>query len=170
MYGPYFDWLVDLVCSSQYKRAYISLLSELYNTPFKYDGVVAPNDKYRLESGLALQFEYASITGEQVSRPCSILEMMIALARKGENISGTLDCTYWFWTMIDNLGLSSMYEKHFNAGYVKAVLRKFIERDYSPNGAGGLFYIPGIQEDLRQVEIWYQMCWYQNYILEKEGE
>ena len=72
--------------------------------------------------------------------------------------------------MINNLGLEPMYERHYNAGYVKNIIARFLNRDYFPNGLGGLFYIPGIKEDLRQVEIWYQMCWYQNYILEKEGE
>ena len=170
MNGPYFDWLINLVCSSAYKKSYLSLLLELYDIPFWYDEEIAPNDRYRLEAGAALQFEYESITGDHISRPCSVLELMIALARKGENISGVLDSTAWFWMMIDNLGLGSMYERHFDRDYVRATIDRFLRRDYSPNGQGGLFYIPGIQEDLRQVEIWYQMCWYQNYILEKEGK
>ena len=168
MNGPYFDWLINMVCNASHKKSYISLLSELYDIPFWYNSDIAPNDIYRMDDGLALQYEYASITGEQVSRPCSVLEMMIALARRGETISGkSID---WFWMMIDNLGLGAMYERHFDADYVRAVVTRFLERDYSPNGSGGLFYIPGSREDLRRVEIWYQMCWYQNYILQKEGE
>ena len=166
----YFNWLIGLVCSSAYKKSYMSLLSELFDIPFRFDAEIAPNDVYRMEAGSALQFEYASITGGYISRPCSVLEVMIALARKCENISGVLQSLDWFWMMIDNLGLSTMYERHFNADYVRAVIERFLNRDYSPNGSGGLFYIPGIKEDLRQVEIWYQMCWYQNYILEKEGK
>lgn len=170
MNGPYFDWLINLVCTSSHRKSYISLLSELYNIPFWFNSAIAPNDIYRMDDGLALQYEYASITGDNVSRSCSVLEVMIALARKCENISGVIDCEGWFWMMIDNLGLESMYERHFDADYVRAVIARFLERGYSPNGSGSLFYIPGIKEDLRQVEIWYQMCWYQNYILEKEGE
>lgn len=170
MNGPYFDWLINLVCTSAYKKSYISLLSELYNTPFWFDSVIAPNDIYRMDDGLALQYEYMSITKDNVSRQCSVLEMMIALARKCENISGVIDCMSWFWMMIDNLGLETMYERYYQADYARAIIARFLERDYAPNGSGSLFYIPGIQEDLRQVEIWYQMCWYQNYILEKEGE
>lgn len=170
MNGPYFDWLINLVCTLPYKKSYISLLSELYDIPFRYDAKIAPNDVYRMDAGSALQFEYASITGDYISRPCSVLEVMIALARKGENISGVLKSVDWFWMMVDNLGLSSMYERHFKVDYVRAVIERFLDRDYSPNGSGGLFYIPGIKDDLRQVEIWYQMCWYQNYILEKEGK
>lgn len=170
MNGPYFDWLVNLVCTSSHMKSYISLLSELYETPFEYDERIAPNDIYRMDDGLALQYEYASITGDKISRFCSVLEVMIALARKCENISGVIDSSAWFWMMINNLGLEPMYERHYNAGYVKNIIARFLNRDYYPNGLGGLFYIPGIKEDLRQVEIWYQMCWYQNYILEKEGE
>lgn len=169
MNEPYFDWLINLVTTSSYRKSYRSLLLELFDIPFTYIKEIAPNDVYRMEAGSALQFEYMSITGDHVSRPCSVLEMMIALARKCENISGCIDCIGWFWMMIDNLGLDSMYERHFRADYVRAVIARFLERKYSPNGSGSLFYIPGTSEDLRQVEIWYQMCWYQNYILEKEG-
>ena len=68
----------------------------------------------------------------------------------------------WFWNMIDNLGLSDMSDAHFNQPYVDDVIFRFLNRDYLPNGQGGLFTINNCSEDLRNVEIWYQLCWYLN--------
>ena len=40
------------------------------------------------------------------------------------------------------------------------VIKRFLDRDYEPNGKGGLFTIKNCRQDLRKVEIWYQLCWY----------
>ena len=39
-----------------------------------------------------------------------------------------------------------------------------MNREYEPNGKGGLFTIRGCEEDLTEVEIWYQLNWYLNTI------
>ena len=71
----------------------------------------------------------------------------------------------WFWTMITNLGLGDMYDSRFDRRYVKKVVDKFLNREYSPDGDGGLFRIRNCDEDLRTVEIWTQLCWYLDSIL-----
>ena len=38
-------------------------------------------------------------------------------------------------------------------------------REYAPDGRGGLFTIRNCEEDLRKVEIWYQLCWYLDTII-----
>ena len=62
--------------------------------------------------------------------------------------------------MIDNLGLESMDDNNYNDEFARFVIFRFLNREYSSNGEGGLFVINNCKYDLREVEIWYQMCWY----------
>ena len=39
-------------------------------------------------------------------------------------------------------------------------MQKFNRREYSPDGRGGLFVVRNTSEDLRDVDIWSQLCWY----------
>ena len=71
----------------------------------------------------------------------------------------------WFWSMIVSLGLGSMTDSRFDEYYVERVIDRFLNRDYSPDGRGGLFTIPRCEEDLRDVEIWYQTTWYLDTIM-----
>ena len=66
----------------------------------------------------------------------------------------------WFWGMINSLGLSGMYDDNFDKDFVYEVVYRFLDRDYEPDGRGGLFTIKNCDKDLREVEIWYQLCWY----------
>ena len=95
---------------------------------------------------------------------CSVLEMMVALSIKCEDIMGDDrfgDRTgQWFWGMIVNLGLGSMTDDRFDELYAEDVINIFLDRRYDPDGKGGLFRIKHCRQDLRNVEIWYQMCWY----------
>ena len=58
-----------------------------------------------------------------------------------------------------------MDDTRFDRPYVNSVVKKFLKRDYEPNGQGGLFTIKKCRDDLRDVEIWYQMCWYLDSIV-----
>lgn len=94
---------------------------------------------------------------------------MVALAKRME--LGMDDPAYgnrlpqWFWQMIATLGLKGMWGSHFDKNAVDFTIDRFLDRDYQPDGKGGLFYIRGCKYDLTQVEIWTQMCWYQTVLL-----
>ena len=66
----------------------------------------------------------------------------------------------WFWGMIVNLGLGSMFDNNYDRQLVETNVERFLEREYDYNGKGGLFTIRHCDRDLRDVEIWYQLCWY----------
>mgnify|MGYP003235589453 FL=1 len=70
----------------------------------------------------------------------------------------------WFWGMITNLGLGSMTDSRFDRDAANDILERFLDREYEPDGKGGLFTVRNCDSDLRDVEIWYQMCWYLNHI------
>ena len=50
----------------------------------------------------------------------------------------------------------------YDEDLVEDVLDKFLYREYEPNGKGGLFYIKNCEEDMRDLNIWSQLCYYLN--------
>jgi hypothetical protein len=91
--------------------------------------------------------------------------MLIALANRcEEHIMDDPDIGNrtgeWFWNMIENLDLISMTDIRFDRLHVEDVMRRFLNRQYDPDGRGGLFTIDNCRHDLRNVESWYQMCWH----------
>ena len=168
----YFEWLCSIVCDDR-KSEYISfrkLLMRLHDIEFRYS---IPMDQNRAEDGIDLRYRFAlrhnecspEIIMNVLDGPCSVLEMMIALAiRCEENIMDDPhrgDRTgQWFWGMIVNLGLGAMTDKIFDKQVVDNAIQRLLDRTYEPNGKGGLFTIYKCPKDLRMVEIWYQLSWY----------
>jgi hypothetical protein len=130
------------------------------------DGV---NLRYRFvcDSGYGEEAEY--YLDQRSYGPCSVLEMIIALAvRCEETIMDDPEIGdrtgQWFWEMMVNLGVGSMIDSRYDRTAVDNIISKFNNRDYSRNGKGGLFYIRDCDSDLRRVDIWHQLCWYLNSI------
>lgn len=167
--NDYFEWLYDIVSHRRFSEriSFRALLLYLHHTEFIY---LLPRDINRVEDGLSLRYRFTVEYGfkdvpDCLAGPCSVLEMMIALAiRCEEDImddSGVGNRTgQWFWGMITNLGLGGMTNDRFNERLAKDIVERFLKREYSPDGKGGLFRIRNCDQDLRTVEIWYQMCWY----------
>lgn len=164
----YLAWMYRLVCGDD--SSFHSLLEYLYSVDFYY---VISRDGNRAADGIDLRYrfayeneiDYSTAAAYLDDRPCSMLEMLVALSLRCEeqfmsdsevgNRTGV-----WFFTMLGNLGLDYMDNGHFDEVKADAIVEIFLERKYSPNGRGGLFYLPTGRDDLRNVEIWYQMCWY----------
>ena len=102
--------------------------------------------------------------------PCSVLEMMLGLAIRCEEdymdnpVKGNRT-GQWFWGMVVNLGLGAMDDSKFDKVFVEDAVRRFLNREYEPDGTGGLFKIRNCDRDLRYVEIWWQLCWYLDSIV-----
>jgi hypothetical protein len=170
--NEYLEWMCQLVYNKKYsgRLSYRKLLDYLYNAEFVYS---IGTDGNRADDGIDLRYRFGYervytdvIIAEYLDdRSCSILEMLVALAvRCEEHIMGDPDIGnrtgQWFWNMIINLGLNAMSDQNFNRRYTDGVISKFLNREYGRDGKGGLFTVDNCQRDLRNVEIWYQMCWY----------
>lgn len=171
--NDYFEWLFDKLCKNRDSGQYSfkKLLTHLHNTEFRY---LLQRDSNRAMDGIGLRYRFAVDQGhEEVSDtvkryldgPCSVLEMMTALAiRCEEDTMSNTDfgdrTRQWFWDMVVNLGLGSMTDDRYDKYHVDYILNRFLDREYEPDGKGGLFRIKGCDRDLRTVEIWYQLCWY----------
>ena len=189
----YFEFLAGVVSDDRFGKnvTYRRLLMHLHTIEFRW---TIKDDSNRANDGVSMRWRFAQETGreryyEEISEclagPCTVLEMLVALAVKcEENImddptgvhrSITLQQAQrihwvlnnygnrtgqWFWKMITNLGLSTMYNNKFDKKIVNIVIEKFLDREYEPNGQGGLFVIRNCRKDLREVPIWQQLCWY----------
>lgn len=160
----YFEWLYNSVCEKRFPKevSYRKLLMYLHSIDFRYS---ITRDKNRAEDGVSLRYRFTYDADLYLDDPCSVLEMMIALAiRCEENIMDDPRfgnrTSQWFWGMIASLGLSNMTDDHFDKRFVSNVMERFLDREYEPNGKGGLFTIKNCDRDLRDIEIWIQLCWY----------
>ncbi len=173
--NEYFEWICKWVCDSKYfKRvSYRKLLMCLHNIEFIY---LIPEDANRAIDGCDLRQRFSDENGfdyllyDVLDEPCSVLEMMVALCiRIEEQIMDDPDIGnrtgQWFWDMIVSLRINSMTDSHFDKDFVMERIQCFLNRDYQKNGSGGLFTIKKCRQDLRNVEIWYQMCWYLDSVL-----
>lgn len=169
----YFDWMYDKVADrNDSTTTYNQLLMYLHTIDFVW---TIPMDENRAYDGIDLRDRFATDCGIEAHEidtympyPCSMLEMMIALAIRceehimGDDMIGDRT-SYWFWGMIISLGLDGMSDGHFDKNYVDHVRDIFFSRNYKPNGDGGLFRIPNCKYDMRETEIWYQMMYYLSY-------
>lgn len=166
--NAYFEWLCSYVdgVRSYPGISFRKLLTFLHEVEFEYTIAM---DENRASDGETLRYRFSrhatGIEEQYLDGPCTVLEMMIALAiRMEEDIMDDPlmgDRTaQWFWKMIVSLGLNGMTDLYFNRAEAENIIGRFLTRNYSPNGKGGLFTIRNCNIDLREVEIWIQMCWY----------
>lgn len=170
----YFEWLCELIDSNRYSRqvSYRQLLSHLHDIEFT---CLHPRDENRADDGVQLRRRYGlsrddASLADYIRGPCSVLEMMVALAIRCEET--IMDDTamgdrtgQWFWGMVHNLGLSPMKDYHFDRKFVDDVIARFLNREYGPDGRGGLFTVKNCNYDMRDVEIWCQLSWYLDSIM-----
>ena len=180
--ADYLRWLYQLICRNREERRryanYHKLLEYLHDiqftSPIEMDSNRADdgiNLRYRF--GYEYHYDQRYISNNLDTYPCTVLEMMIGLSlRCEENIMSDPDIGdrtgFWFWMMIDNLQLLPMNDDAFDSDYVRYRMLIFLERKYNYNGSGGgLFVVKDPLKDMRRVEIWYQLCWCLNNIIER---
>ena len=166
--GGYFDWLCDQIYLDDWHG---DLLFELYKIDYYYNH---PMDENRAGDGLWLRRLYFDETGEKVEgleigEPCSLLEMLIALAKRCED-----DIMYdweigdrtadWFWMIIDNLGLFDLTDDNFEEDLVYEICDIFMSRTYENGKIGCPFPMPGMNKEefleFKKKEIWVQLGQY----------
>lgn len=171
--NQYFEWLFDTVCGTRFASdiSFRKLITHLHNTEFRY---LIKGDENRAREGANLRHRFALLKLPNIPEheildiltgPCSVLEMMVALAIYCEehvmdNPQYGDRTGQWFWNMVVTLGLGDQMDNRYDKRLVTETLERFMNRKYSPNGQGGLFMIRNCKRDLRKVGIFHQMCWY----------
>lgn len=162
----YFQWLYRQVGKAGTNRAktHWKLFRQLYSKEFVW---VVANDDNRMVDGVDLRWEFvryselASVDAAWMNEGCSVLEMLLALARRlyFEDDRPAKD---WFWILLSNLGLEEFTDSNYD-GFIQDIddtLERLIWRQYAADGRGGLFPLNHPTCDQREVEIWYQMSQY----------
>lgn len=171
--NEYFEWLCDIVCQKRFANtiSYRKLLAHLHNVPFRWSRTL---DADRADWGVDMRYRFAQSRSldagsfdvrAYLGGPCTVLEMMVALAvRCEEDMMDDPEygdrTSQWFWNMVVSLGLGGTTDQVYDYDRVEGVIQRFLNRDYEPNGKGGLFTLRHAPFDARKVDIWYQLCWY----------
>lgn len=159
----YLEMLLDIVCTEDQKIKYLELFMKLYDTDFVY--LVSNRDVDRAMKGMELRHSLCFYK----TTPCSVLEMMIALAIDVNGVAGDGRegdrSSLFFWVMLESLGLSDMVNEAFDEALCDNILSDFMTHRYEYNGAGGLFTLKRCYKDVRKMEIWAIACHWMNEYL-----
>ena len=175
MMNDYFDWMYESVNTDpdgNFVSNYRELLHYLHSVTFTY---LLPMDSNRESDGITLRYHFGYENGIQSPIiayeldifPCSLLEMMVALARRmeadvmGDNEYGNRTFV-WFHAMLDSMGLDKFVDGKFDVIEAENIVSRCLNREYDYNGAGGFFTLANPSRDLRQVEIWDLAMWWLN--------
>ena len=165
--SAYFSWLCEHAAIDQrYRRLWI----RLHQRSFIW---VNSRDENRVQDGLDLRDRFSYGTGIDISDgsidgPCSVLEMLTALAIRCErdimDDANSKDRTaVWFDAMIHNLGLDVFDDEHYDGRKIDDIIDRWMGLKYTVNGVGSPF--PNAFEesvDQRKIEIWSQLNGYMN--------
>lgn len=181
----YMGELAKIIHVRHGRKSYFKLLQKLHAVPFNYDILM---DENRFADGVSLRY----IIGRELGypdaviatllddKPCSVLEMLVALCLSiEERIMSDPECgdrtSEWFWLIMGNLGLHQFHDMTFDwyqsDHEIDGIMDIFLNHQYHRDGSnGGAFIIPDIEpgKDMRKTELWYQACWYLNTIFDRE--
>lgn len=155
----YFNTLYDKVLSGV-PTSYQNVCKLLYDTPFEYSVFM---DKNRYSDGLSLRDRLGF---DDIDSPCNCLEVIVALAERMETDIMTDPLfgdrtSQWFMSMLTSLGLSRYDDSCYNDKTCWKIVDKWLHREYSKNGKGGLFtFRKPVPYDPREAEIWALMNWW----------
>lgn len=163
--AEYREFLFDIIRFDDYCDRYERLLDYLSGKKFTW---LVDHDDNRAEDGFALRWKFASEYDAddnfwigRLPVRCSVLEMMIALSMRIEDVIFDPDLgertALWFWQMVENMGLKDMTNAEFDRVFCDIVVDQMLDRRYCRNGKGGLFRCKNPVIDMRNTEIWYQM-------------
>ena len=166
----YLSWIESLIDDDRKWMVAVhkKLIKKLHTVAFV---VKDPNDWPRENDGYDLRWRFAwekyypmscDVTVPEVlGERCSILEMMTALAlRADENFKTSVPDL--FWSMVKSMGLLGETDNMYDEENVNERLDIFNNRMYKPNGHGGLFVFENPEKDMRNVNIWDQLCMWIN--------
>lgn len=166
-YGDYYYWLLGRIeaVPGAFFHNYQSLCQTLYQTDYIWILVL---DENRACAGIALRDKFAYETGIDANDvddgPCSVLEMLVALAETMSEIYGD-NISRWFWEMMSNINLDHFSDDNFDSHNVKVILTTWLERRYSSKGTGSIFPVKHMTGDARTIQVWDMMNIYmdENY-------
>ena len=177
----YFEWMYKLACDRQYTNgeSYHKLCHALDEREFVYS---IPMDANCFDHGIEFRYRFgyekhisdSEIASELDIRPCSLFEMMVSLAfRCEEHIMSNPELgdrtSLWFMDMLHSIGIDHLTDSNFSQREFDMAIDILLDREYEPNGKGGLFTISDPRRDMRTADFWYQAMWYLSEVLDNSS-
>lgn len=178
-YPDYFSYLSEMVyIDGRYNdQTYWVLAKTLWDTDYIWSIGL---DEDRAIDGMALRKRYQADGGtDGYDGPCTVMEMLVALAERMNDIFDELDgenkTPIFFWEMVENLDLGSYSDEIFELyparthGYLNRMDRKlerWMDRRFDYDGSGSPFPLQNPRCDQREVDLYYQANLYltENYL------
>ena len=162
----YYHALKHLILPAPNNKSYSILLEKLYSMNFIPR---IERDENRALDGIFLRENF----GYDGMEPCSVLEMMVALAGRFDGNSGFDEDQVGsnFWILIENLSIERFDDAYclknvYGRMLIETAIQRMMDRTYQFDGYGGLFPLKRATIDQRKVEIWDQM---QEWLIENYG-
>ena len=168
MEGEYLKWLIESIDPDHAVGDYYQpVYNELYLLDFRWTKRF-PDDESRAADGIWLRRIFAEENGLEASdigidwKPCSCLEMLVAIARRIEYEilawPGEENVPKWFWMFMENLDIDPGQRRIVDLNYVDIQIDNWLDRHINRDGAGGIFVIHNTRFlDMRKLSIWNQM-------------
>lgn len=146
---------------------YVDLSMSIAAIPFR-SGIMM--DRNRVMDGEQLRTIYSDFTGRRINsdiRGCSVLEFLVALADRVNDVLATIPVNEAFRMFMDNMDISRCTDDWFLRQrdpecYIQDRCDVMMDRIYEPDGSnGGLFIVHG-PKDIRPSEWWWQMQYWLN--------
>lgn len=117
-------------------------------------------DRNRATKAIELREEYAyehSVYHEDVrDQKATVLEVLIGLAEDLAEKTENDSLSGWFWIMINNLGLDTYDDDHWDFNEIVSIVNKWMYVEYDEDGWGCPFFMPDYHGDVRKLTIWDQ--------------
>lgn len=166
LWDDYLQYLIWRGGLEKFTR-YGNLFAILHNIKFTY---IIDRDENRADAGIELRDDYEipdeyrkmrRIVDCFYDRPCSVLEMLIALSiRVDDEFIGDPAEEHpdvFFMEMIKNLGLDKIISNRYREDDVIKIVDRWLDRKFDSDGRGSPFPVKYSHRDQRCVEIWDQM-------------
>lgn len=168
LWYEYLDFLIKK-CGVRIGALYKDLLNILHNIRFTWE---IGRDDNREADGVSLRDDFyipdecSEYEIDFYERPCSVLEMMVALAIRVDNeyIGNPAESHPgpFFFEMIENLGLRRFIQGKYSEDDVYEIVERWLKREFDKDGKGSPFPVKHDRRDQRDLEIWDQMISYIN--------
>ncbi|QFG13665.1 hypothetical protein PBI_SHEPARD_58 [Arthrobacter phage Shepard] len=165
----YLEWLykeaVGSTRNANPAKSFWQIAKQLYSIPFEW---LISNDDNRAEDGKTLREEFIveehiqDIDQDWMDLDCSMLEMLIALARRA-SFESSGEPGDWFWHFLRTMQIDRYSDLRYSTPVrdeIRKIVERIIYRKYERNGDGGLFPLRNARKDQRRVELWEQLSTY----------
>lgn len=167
-----FQKLLETGCSDNEDIQKVKLCKLMFDTDFRWDPDICPEDETQATNGMDLRHRYAEDVGKEsgksdrdidriwksVHGKCSVLEFLVHLCNRLDEMTNEEESGSTIGKFFDRFLENLEIDITSGEDEWRDIIDRFMDRKYKENGSGGgLFPLKNTVKDMRKVAIWYQM-------------